>query len=205
MRNLFSQKKNNLPTQSGFTLMEIVVSTAIFASTVTLMLGLFNSALKINRRVESLRQVAQGTRNFTETLTREIRNGRVDYSGAGFCNSFNYGSSNNQGLAIVNHAGEKLCFYLDTTTSELMVSKSVNGSTVTESINPQNFRINTSTFEFVVRPTDNPDTGSAPYIGIQPQVTIFAQFQVQLSTNELITLPYQTTISTDVYDIPHFQ
>jgi prepilin-type N-terminal cleavage/methylation domain-containing protein len=197
----------NGKSQDGFTLMEILISTVIFASTVTLMLGLFTSALRINRRVESLRQVAQGTRNFTETLTREIRNGRVNYGGMGSsCPSGNYQYDNNQTLVITTYAEEKLCFFLNTTTEELMVSKSINGNTITESINPKNFKIKSNTFRFVVRPITDPNPGVTPYNGIQPQVTIFAVFEVKLNNAEApVLLPYQTTISTDVYDIPHYQ
>ncbi len=192
--------------QKGFTLMEIVVATTIFAGTVTLMLGLLTSALRINRRVEGLRQVAQGSRNFTEMLTREIRNGRIDYSTFSNCNPNNYISPSNQTLAISTFAEEKICFYLDPTNQELMMSKVVNGSLLTSSINPQNFKIKPDSFRFIVRPKTNPDTGSAPYNGVQPIVTIYAVFETKLNETELPTqLPYQTSIATDVYDIPHEQ
>ncbi len=194
-------------SQQGFTLMEILISTLIFATTVTLMLDLFTQALRINRRVESLRQVAQGTRNFTETLTREIRNGRVSYGGLGSnCPVGNYQYDNNQTLVITTYTEEKLCFYLDSQTEELMVSKNINGNLVSESINPKNFRVKADTFRFVVRPTTDPNPGSSPYNGLQPSVTIFAVFEVKPNPSEsAIVLPYQTTISTDVYDIPHYQ
>jgi prepilin-type N-terminal cleavage/methylation domain-containing protein len=68
-------KKKNL----GFTLMEIVVSTTIFAIVAAAMMSLFNYVLKINRRSEALRQSAQGLRNFVEILAKDIRNGQIDY------------------------------------------------------------------------------------------------------------------------------
>ena len=188
--------------------MEIVVATAIFAGTVTLMLDLFTSALRINRRVQGLRQVAQGTRNFTDTLTREIRNGRVDYNSFNNnCLSNNYSSTANQGLGLINFAGEEICFYYVNTTQQpqqLILSKRVGSSIIQETINPSNFRIKPDTFRFIVRPTRDP--AAAPYDGIQPMVTIFAEFEVTINSKEPpVLIPYQTTISTDVYDIPHQQ
>ena len=119
--------------------MEIVVATTIFAGTVTLMLTLFNYTLQINRRVQAMRQVAQGTRNFTETIAREIRNGRIDYDVATMdpaCNPNGYGSIENTSLGLVNVAGEKVCFYFDQNASPsggaLYISKSGGGETVRE-------------------------------------------------------------------------
>lgn len=66
-------------TSSGFTLMEIIVATTIFAFVTVALLSMFNYTLKINRRSEALRQATQGMRNFVEYLVKEIRNGEIDY------------------------------------------------------------------------------------------------------------------------------
>lgn len=203
--NIFRRKN-----QKGFTLVEIVVATAIFAGTVTLLLGMFTSALRINRKVQGLRQVAQGTRHFTETFTREIRNGRVDYaSNDSQCSASNYGSSGNQSLGVVNFAGEEICFYYDNSDGEglLRMRKRLEGSnTVDDVVNPNNFKIRPETFRFIVRPTTDPAPESPPFNGTQPSVTILAEFEVTVNPSEPPTvIPYQTTISTDIYDIPHQQ
>ncbi len=184
----------------GFTLMEIVVSTTIFAVTVTLMLSLFNYTLKINRRVQSLRQISQGTRNFTEVLAREIRNGQIDYSSVLPGCTNNYGSATNSSLGLITKDGDRQCFSISGT--DLVLNKSVSGNTFTENVNPTNFRVKSGSMHFIVRPTTDPY--AAVYPGIQPFVTITAVFEVQLSPNDpIISIPYQTTISTDVYDVPH--
>src|SRR6185437_4211109 len=81
--------------QSGFTLMEIVVATTIFAIAMIGLLSLFNYVLKINRRSQALTQASQGMRNFVEFLVKEVQNGQIDYdvvggqtysSGVGPCN-----------------------------------------------------------------------------------------------------------------------
>lgn len=68
-----------LQASSGFTLMEIVVATTIFAVTCSSILALFDYTLKINRRAEALRQASQGIRNLMEYVVKEVRNGQIDY------------------------------------------------------------------------------------------------------------------------------
>ena len=65
----------NKKNSAGFTLMEIVVATTLFAIVFSSLLGLFNYILKINRKSEALRQASQGARDFVEYLVKEIRNG----------------------------------------------------------------------------------------------------------------------------------
>lgn len=195
------KNKQIIQSQAGFTLMEIVVSTAIFAVVVSAMLVLFTNTLNINRRVQATRQVSQGTRNFTEMVAREIRNGRVDYaSDNANCNSSKYTFDDNQSLAIINKAGERLCFYISASDSSLMVSKGA----VTEKVNPPHFYIKPSTFHFIIRPKTDPSPGSSgTNPGIQPFVTILAEFYYQGNAGENpLLIPYQTSISTDIYDIP---
>ncbi len=71
--------KTILSEQNGFTLMEIMVATVIFAMVTVSLLSLFNYVLKINRRGEALRQASQDSRDFVEFLVKEIRNGQIDY------------------------------------------------------------------------------------------------------------------------------
>jgi prepilin-type N-terminal cleavage/methylation domain-containing protein len=192
-------------SQKGFTLIEIIVATSIFVVVVSAMLTLLNYTLKINRRVEGLRQVTQGARNFTEALVRDIRNGQVDYSitdAASPCYVGNYSFQNNKSLGLINSLGERSCYYLSGT--NLMLTKKTTNGTVTEQVNATNIIIDNATFHFHVRPTTDPKPSSPPYPGVQPLVTIVANIRAQLSPGEpSANIPYQTTISIDAYDIPH--
>lgn len=187
-------------TEQGFTLVEIIVSTAIFVTVVTAMLSLFNYTLQINRRVQALREVVQGTRTFAEVITREIRNGRIDYSSTALeCAGDNYQNSKNNALAIVARNGDKLCFYFSDGKMYLRKLTTV-GETNTLLFSSPNFTIDSNTFRFTVRPTFNPNPSSPPYPQIQPFVTIIGKFTVNPTAASPTTINYQTTISTDVYD-----
>lgn len=178
--------------------MEIVVATTIFVTSVTIMMVLFNYTLKINRQVDALRQNAQGTRNFVEFLVREIRNGKIDYTTVYASCQPNYFSNQNQAVAIVNRAGELECFYVSG--SNLYIEK----SGIVSKINPTNLTIDSATFRMIVRPSANAHPASSPYPGLQPFVTIIAKFSTSLpGVANPVTIPYQTVISPDVYDIPH--
>lgn len=72
-------KKITAKKEVGFTIMEIVVATTIFAIVMVTLLSLFSYTLKINRRTEALRQATQGLRNFVEFIVKEVRNGHLDY------------------------------------------------------------------------------------------------------------------------------
>lgn len=190
---------NNNSTEKGFTLIEIIVSTAIFVTVMVAMLGLFNYTLQINRRVQGLREVVQGTRTFAETITREIRNGRIDYnSWAPECSASLYSEPGNTSLGLVTKSGESLCFYFvddDMYLKKLTASGEVNSLL----FNSPNFSIDKKLFSFMVWPQANPN--EEPYPQIQPFVTISGMFIVNEAAGNPTSIRYQTTISTDVYDI----
>jgi GxxExxY protein len=91
----FPRSNPRQSAEKGFTLMEIMVASTIFVIVAVALLSLFNYVLKINRRADALRQASQSTRNFVESLVKEIRNGQVDY----FVNGDQfYGNNINHGI-----------------------------------------------------------------------------------------------------------
>lgn len=197
---------DKLKASLGFTLMEIVIATTIFAVVLTGILSLFNATLRINRRTEALRQVTQGMRNFTEFMVKEVRNGQIDYSGnlaqcpSGYSSAEGYTTY----LGVVNALGERECFFwIDSNDGQLYLEKEGLAS---QSINPGNFKVDM--VKFYVRPTTDPYCDPLTtcidrlYPAIQPFVTMVISFTVTLPTGEVRVIPYQTSISTDSYDIP---
>lgn len=206
-----------LRDRQGFTLMEVVVSVSIFAGTITVMLSLFNTTLQIYRKVEAQRQVAQSVRTSMEFLVKEIRNGQVDYnvrdgltittpvSGCDTKQPAVLGDNSylqtEDRIQLINVDGERECVYLSGT--NLLVRK--DGQTTASQLNPPNVALNM--FKLYIRPRRDPYTDSTggfgtPLVETQPAVTILAIASVTLPTGEVRTIPYQTSVTTYLYDIP---
>ena len=229
--------------QRGFTIMEIMVATTLFAFTSVALTTLFNYTLKINRRAEALRQATQGIRDFVELIAKEVRNGQIDYgvvdpgqvvegapvgpcpipSSAAYSQSLigvqnvasSYQTLENK-LGVVDINGVQSCFYLGlSSTDDTPVANTVHtgqlylkkgSSGVPQPVNTPNLTVNY--LGFLIRPTCDPygiycqDYGNHAS-KIQPFVTIMANFTTKLPTGEQVNLYYQTTVSTDKYDVPN--
>jgi hypothetical protein len=59
------------------------------------------------------------------------------------------------------------------------------------------------TAAFFVRPASDPYYTSSGYVNVQPFVTMSLKFVVQLPTGEEVPIYYQTSVSTNKYDVPH--
>jgi Tfp pilus assembly protein PilE len=70
----------NLRKNSGFTVVEAVVSVSVFAVAVSSIIGTYLLVVKVDNRTRADRAVQQNARFITEFLGKEIRNGRIDYS-----------------------------------------------------------------------------------------------------------------------------
>ena len=213
----------------GFTLMEVLVSVTIFATSVTLMLTLFNYNLKLYRRIEAQRQVSQSVRTTMEFLVKEIRNGTVDYSvqdGLTVINPItpctgpnistspvqsdlggNSYSATSTYLALTNIDNERECIYWEhdgTLGDEDVANNNIrlrkaNLATIGR-LNPVNVKI--KDLRFYIKPLRDPYTATGGLVEQQPSVTIVAIVSVRLPTGELRVVPYQTSVATYAYDIP---
>lgn len=215
-----------LRDSNGFTLMEVMVSVSIFATVIVLMLSLFNYSLRIQRRTEALRQVSQNVRSVTEFLVKEIRNGQIDYGikDGEFLESNPFvGSSNcpaavagwdtlgtptyglfNYGVVLYNIDGERECVYWDNNSSSptfqsVMIHKE---NYAADSLHTSNVKV--TMLKFYVRPQKDPyTTAGAGLVETQPSVTIVLKAQVTLPTQEIREIYYQTSVSTNIYNIPN--
>lgn len=198
--------------QRGFTLIEIIVATALFVVVVSLVVDLFSYTLRVNRQVQSIRIAAQGVRTFVETFAREVRNGEIIYnSGAdtilGDCQTGNY-NNYKQAVSIRNANNEHICFYMkidssDYTKGKLYIANLSKSPVVVEEITTPYFWVTPSTFFLKVTPVNNPRLASSSSAKFQPMVTMTAEFNAQSKKNDpVFKVLYQTSISNDVYDIP---
>lgn len=63
-----------MSNQYGFTLVEVIVSMAIFSITMTVATMSFITIVRLQERAETVRNVQQTTRYALETITRDVRN-----------------------------------------------------------------------------------------------------------------------------------
>lgn len=237
--------------QAGFTLVELIVAMSVFIVAFLVILDVFSTTLRVNRRSEGLVRASQSMRAFTESLVKEIRNSKIDYNHdypvtgralwtSGECNKTALDGSGNaaavydtQGsfrLGLVKRltdgSFELSCYYLsdssgnikstkvfpDANAKYITLERQINGGSVFKQLlNQPSDNFTVEYLYFYVFPTRTPyalaryDGGSESYAGIQPSVTIVARFKVKLpgmTDAEAIYIPYQTTVSSDVYDIP---
>lgn len=128
-------------------------------------------------------------------------------------------------LGIINTESIKECFYFAKADGSYVDTVGANPSTFstpagssykmamqkagvtgTQIINPPNLRLDK--LMFVVRPTCDPYSNNCSSYGnsfpkIQPFVTIMVKFTAALPTGEQVPIYYQTSVSSNQYDIPN--
>lgn len=103
MRNRFSSKFYASPP--GFTVIEAVVAVAVFALALTGIAGSFLAVMRLDAKGRSIRQVEENVRFISEFLTREIRNGIVNYGSGGYGGTISGGGKTSV-LHLVNREGD---------------------------------------------------------------------------------------------------
>jgi len=177
----------------GFTLIEAIVATALFAVTVSSIIGVYLYTVKINRRTDTIRSAGENARFISEFLTKEIRNGQIDYFGPA-PSPCTLSATSGSSLAIINIDGDHECFYLSGT--NLMVAKSAGGNLLAP-VQLNDSKVKVSLLQFYLAPNCNPYSAGAK---TEPTVTINAEVQANPDPLDNITLPIQTTISIPKYD-----
>ncbi|MFH0828557.1 MAG: prepilin-type N-terminal cleavage/methylation domain-containing protein [Candidatus Kerfeldbacteria bacterium] len=72
--------KPNKLTQRGFTLVEILIAAAIFATVVVIAVGLLMSTTKAQRRIQLLTKLQGDTRYVMDVISQSVRMDGIDYS-----------------------------------------------------------------------------------------------------------------------------
>ena len=171
--------------QKGFTLIEAVVATAVFAFVIASIFGVYNSTLQLDRKSKSQRAVAQNSRFIMEYLGKEIRNGTIYYAGYP-------GGIADETLILANQANEIESFYL--TGTDLQLEKN------SETTNLNSAGVQVTNLEFYIEPDGEPYVLGSSF-NEQPHVTVIMEltsdYGVGSSTSETINL--QSTFATRNY------
>jgi prepilin-type N-terminal cleavage/methylation domain-containing protein len=117
--------------ERGFTLVELLISVAIFSIIVTIVFGIFVSASKTQRMNLDINELLSQSNYLMEYMSRAVRMAKKDLTGD--CTSFpgsNYGkiTSPGPGIAFMNYEEHCQEIFLDEDTGRIMESKDESSS-----------------------------------------------------------------------------
>ena len=203
---------------AGFTLIEALVSAAIFATFMVAVTSAFTYTTKLNRRTNAIRVANDNARYITEFLSKEIRNGRINYGNSTSLGPCNYSTitASDHLLYITNVNGDEECFYLGDGNQVV----SANGPVLWLRIQPNDSssqyisNINQippssggvynkiTSLNFIVQPAQSAMIQNSDASHQQPEVIIEGTLVSSQDPLDVITVPFQTTVSIPEYDIP---
>jgi len=172
-------------SNQGFTLIEAVVATALFAFVVSSIIGVYISTIQLDRKTRALRTVAQNARFISEYLAKEVRNGTIDYG------SYSGG--------LVSGAND---LYLEDQTNTIEHIY-LNGTDLFLDKNGVSTNLNTATtqitnLKFYVSPIGDPYTSTKNY-NEQPHVTMLLEVTSNYGTNNSAKIDLEDTYTTRTY------
>jgi len=173
--------------EQGFTLVEAVVATAVFAFVIVSVLGVYMSTIQLDRKSRAQRAVSQNARFILEFLAKEVRNGTINY--ASYAGGVVSGTST---LYLQNQSN--IIEQLSLNGTNLVLTK--NGS----STNLNSGSVKVTNLKFYIQPVGNPYTVAKTY-NEQPHVTVILGLTSNYGAGALNTaaLQLQDTFSTRSY------
>lgn len=171
----------------GFTLIEAVVATAVFAFVIVSVLGVYLATLQLDSRTRAQRAVTQNARFIMEYLAKEVRNGRVDYGAYSGGNA-----SNINELFIRNQLDESERIFISN--QNLILAKGGDSTNLNSS------EVKVSDVKFIVSPLVEPYT-PAKNANVQPHVTVIMKLSANLGNRQQdqSAINLQSTFSTRYY------
>jgi prepilin-type N-terminal cleavage/methylation domain-containing protein len=167
MQYMYSQQK-------GFTLIETLVTVALFSALAGIVGGTFLTMLNLQRRAFNVQQVQENASFILESMAKEIRVGQISSGDTGSCTS-----TPDSVLSMINQDGETVVYTL----VDGVIHKNTNG---TDSIVSSNAVV----FDQLGFCIDGQPAGDMK----QPRVTILASLHSTQSSQQA-TLHVQTTVS----------
>ncbi len=182
------------PIQHGFTLIEILVTLAIFMSAISAVGAIFLFSNNTQRKTAAIQQTQTDARFAMEVMAQQVRKGSIDYDSSEYSGSI---SSNPQEVLVLRDAdNNQVWFQKGTNGSRGVVQISDDGSSWND-ITPTD--ISVDLLQFYISPTTNP-FATSPSTNQQPMVTIvLTTSNVSTEGEGLPPTRIQTTISSRQY------
>lgn len=207
--------------QKGFTLVEMLVSMAIFMSFTGILISSYTGIIRAQRDANYYRDMYVQARQVMETMVQELRDGMVDYGNATALSSINYDSKINfvsrdgRVKTYVSYADNKVTvkklylnpnpdpthdFYGLPCGDDAKCYLAPKDSDTIDLNDPANVEV--SKFRLYFSPKIDPyDPKSVDYSTsqFQPRVTIYAEFTKDIGNGKTYKMDLQTTVSSRVY------
>lgn len=199
--------------QKGFTLVEMLISMAIFMTFTGILISSYTGIIRSQRDANSYREMYVQGRQVMETLVQELRDGMVDY-GTINTTSGSKNMENGEIYLISRDGATKTHVTYKDSTVKLHKSRLALGNQPatganytldidTISLNDEN-SVKVTKFRVYYSPKIDPyDPKSVDYgtSQFQPRVTVYAEFTKDLGPNrEPYVMDLQTTVSSRVYN-----
>ena len=185
-------KKINLKQEDGFTLVEMLVSIAIFVVLVTVSLGAIASIFDANRKSQSLKAVMTNLNFAVEVMAREMRFGTNYHCGStGNLSQPQNCSSGDSSISFLSSDGRQIVYSLDSVTHQLQKSEDGGGNFL--GITAPEITIQSLKF-FVV------GAGAVPLNYTQPKVLILLRGYAGSKVSSQSVFTVETTVSQRILD-----
>jgi prepilin-type N-terminal cleavage/methylation domain-containing protein len=191
-----------LNQEKGFTLIEVLISTAIFSVVTVIALGALLAMAEADRKAQSLKTVINNLNFALESMSRTIRTGYDYHCGSGTgapSDCDNQGGSPNGSTYMHFTAADgvtKIAYCLDGTTlkRQKIISGSLNTSCSSSVFLPVTAsEVIITSLKFIVSGSLRTDTK-------QPRVTILMSGYVPFKEGQKTDFNIQTTVTQRVYD-----
>jgi hypothetical protein len=180
--------------QKGFTIIEAVVASGVFAFVVASALGIYMAVMQLDGKTRSERAVHQNTRFIMDYFAKEIRNGSIDYTA----------TNDSDTLTLVNQLGQQEIFNYNTagcnggagsvSACSVQLTKTGIGTT---SLNSADVRV--TRLRFYLNPNVDP-FDLANDVHVQPHVTVVMRIEsVNLKNTERGYIDVQSTFTVRDY------
>ena len=173
----------------GFTLIEAIVATSVFAVAATSIVGVYASIQRLNRQSSALQALEQNVRFVGGELTKIIEAGKIDYA--------------SYAAGTVAQPFTTDLYLRDHNQTQLRIFKSGDFLALEKAgvgtANLTGREIKVLNFRLYIWPATNPFPEGPATPKEQPTVTIYVDLQSNLGGENPSLMTFQTTIATREY------
>lgn len=140
--------------QKGFSLIEVLISTALFVIIITAAMNIFKIVIESQQSAIATQNVEESLKYFLEVTSKEIRmakrnNGSCSYLGLGFTDIYGQGSNDyGNTLSFRNYHDECVTYFIEKTSDDVQRFSIVRGGLAGYYITPA--KINVDELRFLI-------------------------------------------------------